>query len=152
MSDAELFIKDIIRRYGAGRENLLPILQEITKKKRYLPQESLILLADEMDLSAAEIYGVASFYSLFDFKPCGENIIHICKTITCYMKGKDEIVKAIENRLKIKLGETTPDMKFSFLPVNCIGWCHMGPAMLINQKVYTELTPEKAVAAIDGYL
>ena len=152
MSDAELFIKDIISRQGTGRENLLPILQEITQKKRYLPQESLLALAEEMDLSAAEIYGVASFYTLFDFKPQGKYIIRICKTITCYMKGKDEIVKAIEDRLKIKLGGTTQDMKFSFLPVNCIGWCHMGPAMLINEKVYTELTPEKAVAAIDEYL
>lgn len=68
------------------------------------------------------------------------------------MKGKDSIVSALEDALGIKMGETTPDRKFSLLEANCIGWCHKGPAMLINDKVYTELTPEKAVQALDEYM
>lgn len=145
-------IEEIVDRYGTERKNLLPILQEVTKSERYLTEESLINIAKRMDLSAAEVYGVASFYSFLDMQPRGKNIIRVCKTITCYMKGKDEIIKAIEKRLNIKLGETTPDRRFSFLPVNCIGWCHEGPAMLINEKVYTHLTPETAIKAIEEFM
>ena len=68
------------------------------------------------------------------------------------MKGKDRIVETLEKRLKIKVGETTPDRKFTLMYTNCIGQCHKGPAMLINNKVYSELTAEKAVAALEEYL
>ena len=146
------FIDKIVGRFGQERKYLLPILQEIIKSEHYLTEESLKNIAKKMAISAAEVYGVASFYSFLDMQPRGENIIRICKTITCFMKGKDEIIRTIEKRLKVKLGETTPDHCFSFLLTNCIGWCHKGPAMLINDKVYTEITPEKAVKALDEYL
>ena len=146
------FIDEIIVQFRQERKNLLPILQEVVKSEHYLSEESLKEIALKMDLSAAEVYGMASFYSFLDIQPRGENIIRICKTITCFMKGKDEIIKTIEKRLKIKLGETTPDNKFSFLPVNCIGWCHEGPAMLINEKVYTHVTPENVIKVIDEFM
>jgi len=109
-------------------------------------------IATALDISSADVYGTASFYSFLDLKEMGKNIIRICKTISCDLKNKDEIIAAIEDKLKIKLGETTPDKKFSFLATNCLGWCHKAPAMLINDKAYTELTPEKAVEAINEYL
>ncbi len=152
MSNEHFLVSEAVDKYGRGRENLLPILQEIVQEKRYLSEEALKAIAKAIDLSPAEVYGVASFYSFLDMIPRGKNIIRICKTITCYMKGKDEIIQAIENRLKIHVGETTADNKFSLLLVNCIGWCHKGPAMLINDKVYTEMTTEKAVKAIEEYL
>lgn len=152
MYEPNALIQEAVRNHGCSRENLLPILQYVRRKNRYLTEELLQEIAHEMDLSAAEVYGVASFYSFMDMKPLGQNIIRICKTITCYMKGKDDIIRAIENRLRIKLGDTSPDGRFSFLEANCIGWCHKGPAMLINDRVFTELTPEKAIMAIEEYL
>jgi len=151
MSPTAELVKRTVERHGTQRESLLPILQDIVKAQHYLTDEAMVEVANLLDLSAAEVYGTASFYTFLDLKPRGENIIRICKTITCYMKGKDEIIKAIEDRLKIKLGETTSDGKFSFLAANCIGWCHEGPAMLINDKVYTKLTPKKAIDAINEY-
>ena len=148
----ENIVLQAIKKHGKKRGNLLPILQYIVKEKSFLSEESMIEVAKQLDMSSAEVYGVASFYSFLDTKHLGKNIIRICKTITCYMLGKDEIIKVIEDKLKIKLGETTPDDKFSFLSANCIGWCHLGPAMLINDKVYTELTPEKAIEAIEEYM
>ncbi|HBY18670.1 MAG TPA: NADH-quinone oxidoreductase subunit NuoE, partial [Candidatus Marinimicrobia bacterium] len=141
-----------VRKYGKGRENLLPILQMVRKEHNYLSEDQLREIATEMDLSSADVYGVATFYSFMDMQPKGKNIIRICKTITCFMKGKDSIVSVLEDALGIKMGETTPDRKFSLLEANCIGWCHKGPAMLINDKVYTELTPEKAIQALDEYM
>jgi len=151
MSDVVSIVKAAIDKHGKSREKLLPILQEIVRTKNYITDQEMVQIAEQLDLSAAEVYGTASFYSFIDMEERGEYVIRICKTITCYMKGKDEIVKAIEDRLKIKLGETTPDGKFSFLSANCMGWCHEGPVMLINDKVYTKLTPKKAVEIINSY-
>jgi len=82
----------------------------------------------------------------------GKYIIRVCKTITCSMKGKNQIMLAIEDMLKISFGETTPDGNFSLLQTNCLGFCHKAPAMLINNEVYTELTPEKVREILSSYL
>ena len=152
MISQHLNIKKIASKYDDLRKNLLPILQDIVKKEKYLSEESMIEVADLLNISYAEVYGVSSFYSFLDIEPRGKNIIRICKTISCDLSGKEKIIKAISNKLKIKVGETTPDNKFSLFLTNCIGWCHKGPAMLINDNVYTELTPEKAIKALEEYL
>lgn len=82
----------------------------------------------------------------------GKYIIRVCKTITCSMKGKNQVVKAIEDMLKISVGETTPDGNFSLLQTNCLGLCHKAPAMLINYDVYTDLTPEKVREILTTYI
>ena len=151
MQGSENIVRKAVKTYGRSRENLLPILQMVRREHNYLSEDQLRDIAREMDLSSADVYGVATFYSFMDMQPKGKNIIRICKTITCFMKGKDSIVTAIEDTLGIKMGDTTPDRKFSLLEANCIGGCHKGPAMLINDKVYTELTPEKAVQALEEY-
>ena len=147
-----VLVEEIVKKHGRKRENLLPILQDIVKSDSYLSEESMINVAKELNISSAEVYGIASFYSFLETKPMGKNIIRICRTISCDMKDKDQIIKAIGDKLRIKLGETTPDKKFTFLETNCIGWCHKGPAMLVNDEVYTELTPVKAVEVLDKYL
>ncbi len=145
-------VKKSVEKHGRSRQSLLPILQDIVRQNSCLSEYNMVKVAKELDMSPAEVYGVASFYAFLDTRPLGENIIRVCKTIVCYMHGQDKIVKAIENKLKIKLGETTPDGKFSFLPTNCIGQCHKGPAMLINDNIYSNLTPEKAISALEEYL
>lgn len=151
MNTKEL-VQSAVKKHGTKRESLLPILQDVCAKERYLTKEAMQEIAKSLDLAAADVYGTASFYSFLETEERGENIIRICRTITCDMKGKKEIVKALEDRLSIKVGDTTRDKKFSLLETNCLGWCHKGPAMLINDKVYTELTPEKAVEAVEEYM
>ncbi|MDP4267577.1 MAG: NADH-quinone oxidoreductase subunit NuoE [Bacteroidota bacterium] len=151
MTKIETFVKEQANKYGKSRKSLMPILQEIVQKERFLSEEAMIAVAKELDLSTAEVYGTASFYTFLDTVPKGENIIRVCKTIACHMKGKDEIIEAIENTLNIKLGETTSDKKFSLLQANCLGWCHKGPVMLINDKVYPEITASKAIEIVEEY-
>jgi len=151
MSDVTEIIEKQIDKYGKKRETLIPVLQSIVEKKHYLTEESMLEVAKNLEISAAEVYGTASFYSFLDIEERGEYVIRICKSITCDMKGKNEIIKALENKLKIKCGETTTDKKFSLLLTNCIGWCDKSPAMLINDEVYTELTPQTAVKIIQDY-
>ena len=152
MKEISEIIEEKTRQTGKGREALIPVLQAIVEEKRFLTEDSMLKVAEHFDLSAADVYGTASFYSFLDLKPRGKYIIRLCKTIACDMKGKGEILEAIQKVLKIKEGETTPDKKFTLLTTNCIGWCHKGPAMLVNDDVFTELTPQKAVEIINEYM
>jgi len=145
-------VKKLSDKHGRKRESLIPILQDIVEKHNYLTDEAMVEVAKELEISAAEVYGTASFYTFLDTQVRGKYVIRVCKTITCSMKGKDEIVQTLEDMLKIKVGETTSDRNFSLIETNCIGWCHKAPAMLINEIPYTELTPEKVVEIIKGYL
>jgi NADH-quinone oxidoreductase E subunit len=152
MTDVNLIINEKIEKFGKEREVLMPILQGIVADKNYITEEELAQVAEALDLSAAEVYGTATFYTFLDVVPRGKYVVRVCKTISCHMSGKDEIVHALEKALSIKLGETTPDKKFTLLQANCMGWCHKGPVMLINDEVYPDLNPEKAIAIVQEYI
>ncbi|MDX9947776.1 MAG: NAD(P)H-dependent oxidoreductase subunit E [Bacteroidales bacterium] len=152
MYEVEDLVKNLSLKYGSTRSSLMPILQGIVEKHNYLSDEVMVEVAKTLDISAAEVYGTASFYTFLDTQVRGKYVIRVCKTITCSMKGKGEIVQTIEDMLKIRPGETTPDRMFSLLETNCIGWCHKAPAILINEMPYTELTPEKIVEILKSYM
>jgi NADH-quinone oxidoreductase subunit E len=151
MDEIKEKVRSLVSKHGKARENLLPVLQGIAEKERHVSDYAMTLVAEEMGISAADVYGTATFYSFMDTTPRGKYIIRICRTISCYMKGKNQILLALEEALKIKLGDTTPDRKFTLLETNCIGWCHKAPAMLINDEVYTDLTVEKVHRIIGEY-
>ena len=152
MDPIQSLIKDLADQYGRKRESLLPIMQAVVEQENFLSEYTMIEIAREVDIPASEVYGTATFYSFIETKPAGRFIIRICKTITCAMKGKNQVLFAIQDMLKIKLGETTPDKRFSLLETNCLGWCHKAPAMLINNEVFTELTPEKVRKILTVYM
>jgi NADH-quinone oxidoreductase subunit E len=145
-------VKELSDKHGRKRESLMPILQGIVLKHNFLSDEVMVEVARELDISAAEVYGTASFYTFLDTQIKGKYVIRVCKTITCSMKGKSDIIQTLEEMLKIKVGETTADNQFSLLETNCIGWCHKAPAILINEMPYTELTPEKVSEIIKDYM
>ena len=145
-------VKELSDKHGHARESLMPILQAIVLEHNYLTDEAMVEVARELDISAAEVYGTASFYTFLDTQVKGKYVIRVCKTITCSMKGKGDIIHTLEDMLKIRVGETTPDKQFSLIETNCIGWCHKAPAILINDLPYTELTPEKVTEIIKDYM
>ena len=145
-------VKELSDKHGRVRESLMPILQDIVQKHNYITDEAMVEVARELDISAAEVYGTASFYTFLDTQVKGKYVIRVCKTITCSMKGKSDIIQTLEDILKIKVGETTADRQFSILETNCIGWCHKAPAILVNDMPYTELTPEKVTEIIKDYM
>lgn len=152
MAGRSKLIKQLADKYGRSRENLIPILQDLVIENHYLTDEMMINVAREMDISSADVFGTASFYSFLDTQERGQYVIRVCKTISCSMKGKNEILRTITDTLKIKVGETTSDKKFSLLEANCIGWCHKAPAMLINDTPYTELTPVRVTEILQEYM
>ena len=151
MADTEKLVEQLVSKYGKSRNSLLPVLQGVVQNERYLTEEAMIVIARALNLSSADVFGTASFYTFLDTEPRGENIIRVCRTITCKMKGKQQIIEKIENHLKIKEGETTRNNKFTLLAANCLGWCHKGPVMLVNDEVYPQVTPEKVVEILEKY-
>ena len=152
MNPIQSLIKDLADQYGRKRESLLPVMQGVVQHEKFLSEYSMVEIAREMDIPASDVFGTATFYSFLETKPTGKYIIRVCKTITCAMKGKNQLLFAIQDMLKIKTGETTQDKRFTLLETNCLGWCHKAPAMLINDEVYTEVTPEKVREILSKYM
>ncbi|MDL2228451.1 NAD(P)H-dependent oxidoreductase subunit E [Odoribacter sp. OttesenSCG-928-L07] len=152
MSNSEEFISQLADKHGRRRESLMPILQEVVDEYYFLNEERMVNIAKELDISTAEVYGTASFYSFLSTEEQGKHVIRVCQTIICDMKRKEDIIEAITELIGIKPGETTHDGKFSLEYTNCLGWCHEGPAMLINDEPYTKLTPEKVKDILVSYM
>jgi len=141
-------IEGLVKKYGATRSSLLPILQELQKKHQHISSFAQQEVARLLDIHPVEVYSVISFYHFLKPNYVGKNIVRLCKTIACDIAGKDSIAKALERELGIKFGETTKDGKIMLEYVNCVGMCDQGPAMIVNDKVYSKLTPEKAVEIV----
>ena len=151
MTEVHELVTRLTKEHGTERESLMPILQGYVEEKNWLSQEAMVEIARQLDLSAADVYGTASFYSFLDTEKRGEYVIRVCKSIIAEMKGKKEIIKTLEDLLKVKVGETTPCGKFTLLETNDIGWSDKEPSMLINEVPYTELSSEKVIKIIDEY-
>ena len=133
------------------QENLLVSLERAQSKFGYVPEEFIVEVAHSLNVSISEVYGVATFYSFLSTKPLGKNVIRICKSLPCYLKNSQMIIRSVEDEIGIKPGETTPDGKFSFELTNCIGACDEAPAMLINNDVHVNLTPSKISQILKSY-
>lgn len=144
-------ITDIIDQYGTSRDKLLPVLINLNHDLGKLSSFTINEVARKFQLSQTEVYAIASFYHLLNVKPVGRYIIRICRTISCDLSGKNQIVKSLEAELGISMGETTKDNLFTLEFANCMGMCEQGPAMLINADLYNNLTPAKAVEIVNSY-
>jgi NADH:ubiquinone oxidoreductase subunit E len=141
-------IELLVDKYGKDRSSLLPILQDIQRTHKYIPDFAQQEVARLLDIHPVEVFSVVSFYSFLNTQPKGRNIVRLCQTITCDMAGKAAVAKALERELGIKFGETTKDNKFTLEFVNCLGMCDQGPALLVNERVYSKITPESAVSIL----
>ncbi len=150
-SEIQREVNRIVEKYGQSRTSLLPILQEMNKKFSHIDTYMIEAIGNVLNISPAEVHGVVTFYSFLNTEPKGQHIIRLCKTISCDMAGKDRIVRVLQKELGIQFGETTRDGLFSLEFTNCIGMCNEGPAMLVDDKVYSKLTPEKVVDILNHY-
>jgi len=132
-------------------ENTLVLLKEAQGKAGYISKASIAEIAESMNISVSEVYGVATFYSFLSTKPRGRNVIKICQSILCHLKDSEMVMDCIKKELRIKPGETTADGRYSFELTNCIGACDDPPAMLVNDDVHTHLTPEKIADILKSY-
>jgi len=142
-------IRGLVERHGRQRSSLIPILQEIQKTRTVISDFAMQVLADELGIHPAEVYGVTSFYAFLRQGPRGRFVFRLCQTISCDLSGKARVARQLENDLGIGFGETTKDGRFSLEWASCLGMCDQGPALLVNDRVYTQVTPEQVHAIID---
>ena len=145
-------IKNVCRKYGNDPGELINILHGVQDTLGYLPKEVQELIALELGISAARVYGVVSFYSFFTMKPKGKYPISVCMGTACYVKGGGDVLERIKKRLGIEPGGTPPDGRFSLEATRCIGACGLAPVMTINEDVYGRLTPDEVDKILDKYL
>ncbi len=144
-------VSEIVGKRGKSRENLIQILHDIQDASgdNSLHRDAIEELAKEMELTVADIVGTASFYTMFSLTPRGKHIIRVCESPPCYIMGSENIVQALEEKLEIKMGETTADKMFTLEPTSCLGVCGVAPAMMINDEVFGNLTNQKVSEIID---
>lgn len=135
-------VKNAIEKYKTTKGALIPVLHEIQSLYGYLPEDILKIVSEELSISMSEIYGVATFYSIFSLKPKGEYIIRVCMGTACYVKGAQLLLDKLSEDLGIQVGETTEDGKFTLESTRCIGACGLAPALMVNDKVYGRLVKE----------
>ena len=140
----------LLERYPEKSSLMLPSLWVVQYQEGWISPESMRYLAQKLECSPMDVYAVASFYTMFNLKPIGKYHIQLCKTLSCMLRGSKEMAKHVENKLGIKAGETTKDMKFTFSLVECLGSCGTAPCMSFNDDYVENLTIEKLDEIIDG--
>jgi NADH-quinone oxidoreductase subunit E len=144
---------EIVEQNGRNAARLIPILQSIQTEYRYLPEEILTFVATSLGISPARVFGVATFYSLFTLKPKGKYIVRVCDGTACHVKQSMDLYDILSKRLNLRDGQdTSSDMLITVETVNCLGACGLAPAMVINDDVYGQLTPERALALVDDII
>jgi len=144
---------EILEHHNYNPSRLIPILQEVQNEYRYLPEEILNYVATSLALPAAHVYGVATFYAHFTLTPKGKYVVRLCDGTACHVKQSIPILEALRQRLNLSAERpTTADMMFTVETVSCLGACGLAPVVVINDKVYGQMTPEKSVAVINELL
>ncbi len=144
-------VDEIIRTYEGERTPLIYILKDVQNEYGYLSDVVLTEVAKKVDIPLSEIYGVATFYSLFTTKPKGKYIIRCCNNASCHVNNSKEVLQKIREYLGLEMNETTSCGTFTLELTSCLGLCAVAPVMMINDEVYGNLTPEKAVAILKDY-
>lgn len=148
----ETRIKDILQKYPQGKtENLIPILQDIQDVDGFLSEDSVVEVGRYLQLATGKIFGVATFYNQFRFKPLGKYHIQVCRGTACHVLGSATVLEEIEKILGIKSGNTTKDAQFSIEVVACIGACGLAPVVAINGNFHAKLTRESMKQIIENY-
>lgn len=151
--EQEAKLDQVIGKFKDVKGALMPVLQEAQHIYGYLPYEVQKMIAERMEISLEEIYGVATFYSQFVLNPKGEVDIAVCLGTACYVKGAGAIIERISNKIGVKHGETSSDGKYSLEATRCIGACGLAPVFTINGDVYGRIArPEEIDPILEKYI
>ena len=149
--DADLqAVREIASRHGKDRSALISVLQDVHAEYNYLPEGSLDVISREMGISLASIYGVATFFRAFSFKPRGRHLATVCMGTACHVRGSTTLLAEAEERLGISPGETTRDRRFTLETVNCLGCCAVGPLMVVDGEYHGEMDKKGVEAVLEG--
>lgn len=126
-------------------------LKIVQRHRGWISDESIRDIAELLDMSADDLDSVATFYNLIYRKPVGRHVILLCNSVSCWVMGYDRLRERLCQRLGIQLGETTSDRRFTLLPIVCLGTCDHAPALMIDNDLHRDLSPESAEQMLEGY-
>ena len=144
-------VDEIISEYKKSRNSIIPVLQQIQDTVGFLPLDVQRKVARGIGVPEKDVYGVVTFYSFFTMIPRGKYNIRVCMGTACFVKGAGKIVENVSKEFNIKPGETTPDRNYSLQINRCLGACGIAPIIVINDKVYQKVDPQKAIEIIYTY-
>jgi NADH-quinone oxidoreductase subunit E len=136
-------VDEVLRDFKGEKAELIPILQQVQLALGYLPEATMRQIARFTRVPEPSVFGVATFYAQFKFVPVGRNMIKVCRGTGCYVKNSPRLLDEFEKLLSIKGGETTPDMEYTLETVACFGSCALAPVVVVNDRVYGRMTPDK---------
>jgi len=145
------FVKNACKSFDNKGSEVINVLHKVQGEYGYLSAEVQELIAEELHIPVSKVYGIVSFYSFFTMIPKGKNPISICLGTACYVRGAEKVLDELKRQLKIEVGGTTEDGKFSLNVLRCVGACGLAPVMMIGDKVYGRLTPDKVKEILAEY-
>ena len=148
--DFEKKVDALVARYPEPKAAMLMVLWEVQKANGWIDPEAEAWVAERLGTSPAQVHGVVSFYTMYKQKPMGRHHIQVCTTLSCMLRGSDELMQHLEGKLGIKEGEVTEDGKFSLCRVECLGSCGTAPMFQLNDDYHEDLTIEKVDKLLDG--
>ncbi len=144
-------VKASVDAFGAKREEMIPILNEINKRLGYIPPDALDEVSKLLKAPKSQLYSVASFYRMLATKPRGRHVIQFCESAPCHVVGGKEVWQELQNHVQLQPGETSPDGKWTLLTTSCLGVCGVGPVMTVDDDIYGNLTPEQIPSILAQY-
>ena len=145
-------VEKVMQRYPkAGRDSLIPILQAVQEEQGFLSEDAVVSIGRHLRIPASKVFGVATFYNQFRFRPKGRYHILVCRGTACHVKGSAKVLDAICKYLKIEPGRTTRDKVFSLEVVACMGACALSPVMCVNEDYHAKVSPAKVVKLLEAY-
>ncbi len=144
-------VDEIIEKYRNFTGGITQALREAQEVVGYLPIPLINYIADRMNISRSDAFGVASFYALFSLKPKGRHLIRVCLGTACYVKGIKDVLTRIHQEYGLEVGDTTEDRRFSLEGVRCLGACGFAPVMVVDGKTYGTVTADKVIEILENY-
>ncbi len=144
-------IEEEARLYPERKAAAIDALKIVQKRRRWISDESLRDIAAFLGMTAEDLDGIATFYNLIHRKPVGRHVIYICNSISCWIMGYEAVLAELTARLKVRLGETTADGRFTLLPIQCLGNCEHAPALMIDEDIHRDLSPQRLGDVLERY-
>ena len=150
MTDRFAPATQILKEFGKDSAKLIPILQKVQDAYGFLPEDIMRYIANELEISPARVFGVATFFAHFAITPKGKHIVRVCNGTACHVKGSAKVIDMVREKLGLKPGaDTSEDGLFTLECVSCLGACGLAPVMVMDETVHGQITTEKAAQIID---
>ena len=144
-------VEEIVLQHTEESARIVPILQDVQRHFRYLPEEALRHVAGRLRIPVSRVYAVANFYGAFGLKPRGRHLIRVCKGTACHLRGSPKLMDLLASKFKVEDGGTSSDGAFSVEAVNCLGACALAPVVAVDGKYFDEVSPDRLLRIIKQF-